>query len=242
MVASESYADDLVGPYFDSHARGLDKRARMLKRRRQWQAVSRGLLRRTLDASLAFIVIIALLPLLALISLMIKLADGGPVLFSQERLGKSGKRFRCYKFRSMRPDAEAHLKIVLAADPDLRREWELNHKLRADPRITPLGDFLRRSSLDELPQLFNIVAGNMSIVGPRPIVETEIQRYGRWYRYYTAVRPGLTGLWQVSGRNDVDYRRRIAMDRLYVTTRSINSYVWILCATVPAVLTRRGSC
>jgi exopolysaccharide production protein ExoY len=176
-----------------------------------------------------------------LIGALIKLQDGGPVLFTQERIGKGGVRFRCHKFRSMRPDAEARLASILSSDPALRREWELSQKLTQDPRITALGDFLRRSSLDELPQLFNILKGQMSLVGPRPIVESEIRRYGRWYRYYTTVRPGLTGLWQVSGRSDVDYRRRVAMDRLYVRTRSLNSYVWIVCATLPAVLIRRGS-
>jgi exopolysaccharide production protein ExoY len=163
------------------------------------------------------------------------------VLFAQKRNGRGGRRFRCYKFRSMRPDAEIYLKQLLSTDPVLRREWEQTHKLKQDPRITPLGDFLRRSSLDELPQLFNIIRGEMSIVGPRPIVDSEIHHYGRWYRYYTRVRPGLTGLWQVSGRSDVSYRRRVAMDRLYVRTRSLNSYVWILLATAPAVLMRRGS-
>jgi lipopolysaccharide/colanic/teichoic acid biosynthesis glycosyltransferase len=182
-----------------------------------------------------------LAPLLLLISLMIKVQDGGPILFSQERIGRHGVKFRCYKFRSMRPGAEAYLARILASNPELRRQWATDHKLKQDPRITQLGSFLRRSSLDELPQLINIIRGEMSIVGPRPIVEAEISRYCRWYRYYTMVRPGLTGLWQVSGRNDVSYRRRIAMDRLYVRTHSLTSYVTIVLATIPAVLVRRGS-
>ncbi len=192
--------------------------------------------------SLALAAIVALLPLFILISILIKMQDGGSVLFAQERVGKNGFRFRCHKFRSMWPDAEARLAAILASDPLLRHEWEASHKLKRDPRITKLGDFLRRSSLDELPQLFNILKGEMSIVGPRPIVEAEIGRYGRWYRYYAAVKPGLTGLWQVSGRSDVSYKRRVAMDRLYVRDGSILSYVGIVLATVPAVLTRRGSC
>jgi lipopolysaccharide/colanic/teichoic acid biosynthesis glycosyltransferase len=198
-------------------------------------------LRRCFDVALALAAIIVFLPLLVLIGVAIKVQDGGPVLFSQERIGKGGLRFRCYKFRSMRPDAEAYLARLLAAQPSLREEWATSRKLKSDPRITLLGDFLRRSSLDELPQLFNILRGDMSLVGPRPIVEAEVENYGRWFGFYLAVRPGLTGLWQVSGRNDVSYRRRVAMDRLYVRTRSVKRYVWIVLATVPAVLYRRGS-
>jgi lipopolysaccharide/colanic/teichoic acid biosynthesis glycosyltransferase len=198
-------------------------------------------LRRGLDLAIAICALVGLLPILALISLLIKLQDGGSVLFSQERIGERGRRFRCYKFRSMRPDAEARLAAVLAKDPELLREWAETHKLKNDPRVTLLGEFLRRSSLDELPQLINIIRGEMSVVGPRPIVKEEVARYCRWYRYYTMVKPGLTGLWQVSGRNDVNYRRRIAMDRLYVRMDSFQSYCWILVATVPAVLVRKGS-
>jgi lipopolysaccharide/colanic/teichoic acid biosynthesis glycosyltransferase len=202
----------------------------------------RGFLRRVTDCAVALAAIVALLPLFVILCVLIKIQDGGPVLFAQERIGRRGARFKCYKFRSMRPDAEAALAKVLASNPALQQEWAATHKLKNDPRITWLGDFLRRSSLDELPQLFNIVRGEMSIVGPRPIVEDEIKHYGRWYHYYTVVRPGLTGLWQVSGRSDVSYRRRVAMDRLYVCRRSPNSYLGILLATVPAVLLRRGSC
>jgi lipopolysaccharide/colanic/teichoic acid biosynthesis glycosyltransferase len=198
-------------------------------------------LRRCFDVVLALTAIVVFLPLLFLIGVAIKIQDGGPILFSQERIGKGGLRFRCYKFRSMRPDAEAYLARLLASQPCLREEWEASRKLKVDPRITLIGDFLRRSSLDELPQLFNILKGDMSLVGPRPIVAAEAENYGRWFRFYLAVRPGLTGLWQVSGRNDVSYRRRVAMDRLYVQTRSVKRYIWIVLATVPAVLYRRGS-
>jgi lipopolysaccharide/colanic/teichoic acid biosynthesis glycosyltransferase len=241
MYPSESGADALVGPRRVSDWLGDELRRLSSELTLRYGASSRGLLRRSVDFSIALAAVVALLPLLVVISVLIKLQDGGPVLFAQKRIGRSGRRFYCYKFRSMRPDAEAYLRELLAADPVLRREWEQTHKLKQDPRITPLGDFLRRSSLDELPQLFNIIRGEMSIVGPRPIVDSEIHHYGRWYRYYTRVRPGLTGLWQVSGRSDVSYRRRVAMDRLYVRTRSLNSYVWILLATAPAVLMRRGS-
>jgi lipopolysaccharide/colanic/teichoic acid biosynthesis glycosyltransferase len=196
---------------------------------------------RALDITISLMAIVLLAPAAVIIGVLIKLHDGGPILFSQERIGRHGRRFRCWKFRSMRPDAEVHLAVLLASDSRLRRQWELHRKLKDDPRITPLGDFLRRSSLDELPQLLNILLGDMSVVGPRPIVDSEIVCYDRWFRYYVAVKPGLTGLWQVSGRNDVSYRRRIAMDRFFFRAHSIGLYLSILLATVPAVLLRRGS-
>jgi lipopolysaccharide/colanic/teichoic acid biosynthesis glycosyltransferase len=196
---------------------------------------------RVLDIVISLAALVLLAPAAVVISLLIKLQDGGPILFSQERIGRDGRRFRCWKFRSMRPDAEVHLAVLLASDSGLRRQWELHRKLKDDPRITPLGDFLRRSSLDELPQLLNVLGGDMSIVGPRPIVDSEIICYDRWFRYYIAVKPGLTGLWQVSGRNDVSYRRRVAMDRFFCRAHSIKLYLQILLATAPAVLLRRGS-
>jgi len=211
--------------------------------RESWQAAPPlSTLRRSLDIVLSLGAIVVFAPLILLISLLIKIQDGGPVLFNQERIGRGGRRFRCWKFRSMVQDAEERLAAVLRMNPALRAEWELTHKLKGDPRITRLGSFLRQSSLDELPQLFNILAGDMSVVGPRPIVEAEIEKYGRWFRYYTAVTPGLTGLWQVAGRSDVSYRRRVAMDRLYTRLNSLQSYLVIVLATVPAVLARRGAC
>jgi lipopolysaccharide/colanic/teichoic acid biosynthesis glycosyltransferase len=206
-----------------------------------WAALPHTRLRVAVDFALALCCLMMLSPLFVVIAVVIKLQDGGPILFTQNRLGKQGRLFRCHKFRSMRTGAERELAAVLAADPGLRREWEACHKLQEDPRVTAFGRFLRRSSLDELPQLFNVLRGEMSLVGPRPIVEAEIDRYGRWYRYYIAVRPGLTGIWQVSGRNDTTYRQRVAMDRLYVRSCSFRSYFLILYKTVPAILTRRGS-
>jgi lipopolysaccharide/colanic/teichoic acid biosynthesis glycosyltransferase len=197
--------------------------------------------RRILDISLSLAGIIFLLPLFIFIGAAVKLQDGGPMLFSQVRIGRNGRRFRCYKFRSMWPDAEERLAKVLASSPAYRAEWEASHKLKSDPRITRFGTFLRYSSLDELPQLFNILTGDMSVVGPRPIVEAEVERYGRWYRYYASVKPGLTGLWQISGRSDVAYRRRIAMDRLFCRSNSLKIYAWTILATVPSVLAARGS-
>lgn len=139
----------------------------------------------------------------------------GPIFFGHERIGLHGKRFRCYKFRSMVPEADSVLAELLASDPKARLEWEVDHKLKNDPRVTSMGKLLRKSSLDELPQLWNVLKGDMSLVGPRPITFGETSKYGRGLRYYLKTRPGLTGLWQVSGRNDVNYSRRVALDRKY---------------------------
>ena len=196
---------------------------------------------RTLDVLGAAILLIFILPVYALIALMVRLEDGGPVYFAQERIGRGGKRFRCLKFRSMAVDAEAQLQKLLATDPAARRAWELDRKLKDDPRITRIGKLLRTSSLDELPQLINVLRGEMSLVGPRPIVEAEVERYGRHFRKYCSIRPGLTGLWQVSGRNDVSYRERVVLDVAYVRNRCVRLYFRVLFKTIPAVLARRGS-
>jgi exopolysaccharide production protein ExoY len=181
-----------------------------------------------------------ILPLMIGIALAIRAHDGGPVFFRHRRVGRNGKAFYCMKFRTMSVDAEARLKELLATDPAARAEWARDFKLRHDPRVTPIGRFLRRSSLDELPQIFNLMRGEMNLVGPRPIVEAEIVRYGWRYRHYCAVKPGITGLWQVSGRNDVSYRARVAMDRLYARRRCTLLDIRILAATLPAVVSKRG--
>lgn len=198
--------------------------------------------RQLLDAAIAFIALVALAPLYLLVALCVSLTSRGPVLFRHRRIGKGGRSFDCLKFRTMVEDSAERLAELLARDPAARAEWEATHKLRNDPRITPLGAFLRQSSLDELPQLFNVLLGEMSLVGPRPIVAGEVHRYGYRFRHYCSVRPGLTGLWQVMGRSDTDYRTRVAMDVTYVATRSLLFDFKILLATVPAVLLRRGSC
>ncbi|MDP3658695.1 sugar transferase [Phenylobacterium sp.] len=192
-------------------------------------------------AMVTLTIAVFIMPLLLVIALLIMAQDGGPALFRHRRLGKGGKPFYCLKFRTMVVDAETQLAGLLAADPELRQEWQNAHKLRHDPRVTPLGRFLRRSSLDELPQLFNLLRGEMSLVGPRPIVEAEVDRYGWRFRHYCAVTPGITGLWQVSGRNDISYRTRVAMDTLYARRKSPLFDAWLLISTLPAVLRRRGS-
>jgi len=196
---------------------------------------------RILDVSLVLVLFLLLAPLLLAVAVCVKVQDRGPVIFAQGRLGKGGRKFRCLKFRSMAPDAENRLGDYLGRNPIARDEWARNHKLRIDPRVTPLGVYLRRYSFDELPQLWNVLVGNMSIVGPRPIVDDEIQKYGRRYRYYCAVKPGITGLWQVSGRNAVSYRRRVAMDTIYARRKSLVWDVKLLVLTVPAVLLGKGS-
>ena len=196
---------------------------------------------RFLDIILATALLLFLAPVLLAIAAAVKMQDGGPILFAHARIGRHGRSFGCLKFRSMVVDAEARLQALLASDANARAEWARDHKLRRDPRITPLGLFLRKSSLDEFPQLINVLRGEMSLVGPRPIVSAEIMRYRHRFKTYCAVRPGVTGLWQVGGRNDVDYRRRVAYDVLFVRTRSVPLYFSVLIRTVPVVLFRSGS-
>jgi len=198
-------------------------------------------LSRALDVSLAAALLLALLPVMLLFCLAVFLQDGGLPIFVHRRVGRGGRLFPCLKLRTMVRDADARLRHLLDTDPIARAEWLLDQKLRRDPRITPLGQFLRKSSLDELPQLINVIWGHMSLVGPRPIVPDEATRYGRYMQCYCAVRPGITGLWQVSGRNDVSYRRRVAMDTLYSRTRWVGGDISIMVRTIPVVLASRGS-
>lgn len=197
--------------------------------------------REIFEPVLALIAIMVAAPIMLLVALVVMLQDAGNPIFVQQRIGRGGVSFPCLKFRTMVVDAQVQLERLLALDPLAAREWAIDQKLRHDPRITPLGAWLRKTSLDELPQLFNIFAGHMSLVGPRPIVDSEISRYGRYFSHYTSVRPGLTGLWQVSGRSNLTYRRRVVIDTVYVRTRTLALDIAILLRTVPALLTRRGS-
>ena len=200
-----------------------------------------GAARRVLDIVIAGALMILLAPLLFVVGALVWAQDGGPYLFAHERVGLGGKGFKCLKFRTMLTDSETRLATLLATDPAARAEWSRDHTLRNDPRITRLGRFLRRSSIDELPQLLNVLRGEMSLVGPRPIVQAEVARYGRRISDYTNVKPGITGLWQVSGRNNTTYRRRIALDSVFGRKVSVGLYLKILVMTVPAVLLSRGS-
>jgi lipopolysaccharide/colanic/teichoic acid biosynthesis glycosyltransferase len=175
-------------------------------------------------------------PVLLSVALLVKLTSPGPVFFVQKRIGRRFQRFGCIKFRTMELDADRRLQALLDSCPQMRAEFDKDHKLRRDPRITPIGQFLRRTSLDELPQCWNILLGDMSVVGPRPIVEQEIPRYGPAMEQVLSVRPGLTGLWQVSGRNNVSYQRRVLLDLTYVNRRSLGLDLRILWRTVSVVL------
>jgi len=182
-----------------------------------------------------------LLPFLMFIALLIKITSPGPVLYKQKRLGSDGKHFYTYKFRSMAIDADQKLQKMLASDPLLKKEWEENHKLFNDPRITKLGRFIRRTSIDEFPQLINILKGEMSLVGPRPIVDAEIEKYGEDYKRVFSIKPGLTGLWQVSGRSDTNYLDRVAYDVYYLQSWSVWLDLWIIFKTFGVVLFGKGA-
>ena len=184
---------------------------------------------------------LAILPFLILLSILIRLDSPGPAFFTQRRVGRGGRHFHIFKFRTMRSDAEAYLARLLRENPGLARQWEENQKMMEDPRITKMGRWLRATSIDELPQLINVLLGQMSLVGPRPIVDAEVARYGRDYGTYRHVRPGITGLWQISGRNRVDYDQRVLLDVAYVRNWSIYMDLWILGRTVFEVL-QRGGC
>lgn len=193
------------------------------------------------DAAFALALLIFLAPLMLAVAALIAASEGGSPIFVQKRIGRGGRPFNCLKFRTMQRDAESRLAHVLQRDPEARAYWETHRKLPVDPRVTPVGRFLRLTSLDELPQLINVLRGEMALVGPRPIVEAEIPRFGRYFRYYCSVRPGLTGLWQVSGRNRLTFRKRVAMDVAYVKARRLTLDLKILVLTVNAVVLQKGS-
>jgi Undecaprenyl-phosphate galactose phosphotransferase WbaP len=202
---------------------------------------SAGALKRLIDVVVSGFILIALAPLFVLIAAVIKLTSAGPVLYSHVRHGRQGKTFKALKFRTMVANADRVLLEYLDKHPQYVLEWQRDHKLRDDPRVTRIGRWLRRFSLDELPQIFNVLAGQMSLVGPRPIVQAEIQKYGRGYGLYTRVLPGLTGLWQISGRNNTTYEERVAFDEYYVRNWSIWMDTYILLRTVSVVLTAEGA-
>ena len=195
---------------------------------------------RMLDMFCACLAVAFLFPMMLIAAALVWLFDPGPVLFAQTRIGAGGRPFRCYKFRTMAVDAEARLTELLRTDPVARAEWEADRKLRNDPRIVGIGGFLRKSSLDELPQLLNVILGDMSLVGPRPIVAGEVALYGRYFAHYCSVSPGITGLWQISGRNDVAYRRRVALDVTYCRTKSLRGDIAIMLLTIPRIMAARG--
>jgi exopolysaccharide production protein ExoY len=203
--------------------------------------VNERLSKRTFDCICAFVLAAFFLPLFVFITLALLIQDGRPIFFRQRRIGAGNKEFWCLKFRSMSIDADRILAHHLATDPAAKAEWEDYHKLRSDPRVTRLGALLRRSSLDELPQLINVLRGDMSMVGPRPITRDEIQRYGDRFHDYLRCRPGLTGLWQVSRRDRVSYSRRTEIDSLYVGNWSLRRDILIMAKTVVTVVRGTGA-
>ena len=202
--------------------------------RRPWRG------KRVFDIVTVLMISLLFAPVILIVCLCL-LVTRGPMLFGHKRVGRDGRLFTCYKFRTMIPNAEEVLVKLLASQPELRAQWAADHKLVDDPRITLVGRFLRKTSLDELPQLWNVLKGDMSLVGPRPIVQEEMLRYGNMIRYYLAVRPGITGLWQVSGRNDTSYEDRVILDRAYVLSSSFAIDFGILLGTIGRVLNRSGA-
>jgi lipopolysaccharide/colanic/teichoic acid biosynthesis glycosyltransferase len=196
--------------------------------------------KRAFDVVGAGLAILCLSPLLATI-IACAYASGGSPLFRHRRVGRGGVFFDCVKFRTMVTDADRVLQNLLNSDRQVNEEWLRDHKLRDDPRITRFGRFLRRTSLDELPQLWNVLRGEMSLVGPRPVVPDELRRYGRKVATLLSARPGITGLWQISGRTNTDYRRRVALDVYYVRSRSVILDAYILVKTLRVVFTTRGA-
>ena len=181
-------------------------------------------------------------PLFSTIALLIKLTSRGPIFYKQERVGRGGELFFCYKFRSMFRDADRRLHAMLATDLQMRAEWQATFKLKTDPRVTPIGKFLRKSSLDELPQFWNVLRGELSVVGPRPVVRKEAEEYlGARAIKILSVKPGITGLWQVSGRNNTTYEERLALDELYVDKRNFWLDLALIARTPLAMLRSNGA-
>ena len=199
-------------------------------------------LKRTIDYLLSLVLFFLTIPLFIFITILIKITSKGPVIFSQERIGKGGKTFRCYKFRTMYEDAEEKLKQVLETNPGAKAEWETKYKLTNDPRVTPIGKFLRKTSLDELPQIFNVLKGEMSLIGPRPVTKEELDKYYKENaKLYCLIPPGITGLWQVSGRSNLTYEERVSLDCWYIRNWSLWLDLVILLKTVKVVLKGEGA-
>jgi Undecaprenyl-phosphate galactose phosphotransferase WbaP len=198
-------------------------------------------IKRCIDITIIIIGGMVILPFLLLIALIVKLTSKGPVLYGHTRIGQGGRHYKVYKFRSMAIDADQKLQTLLDSDSSIKKEWEDSHKIKDDPRVTPFGKFLRATSLDEFPQILNVLKGDMSLVGPRPVVDEEIKKYGEDFARIFSVRPGITGLWQVSGRSDTDYSDRVAFDTYYLQSWSIWLDIWVLYKTFGAVLNKKGA-
>ncbi|MFV3129077.1 sugar transferase [Niveispirillum sp. KHB5.9] len=222
------------------HAAAIDQRQTREPRSRALREPATRISKRMFDIAAAGTLLALLSPMFLVLAVIAK-RDGGPMLFGHRRVGARGRTFKCWKFRTMVPNAEAVLARLLATDPKAREEWERDFKLRDDPRVTKIGRFLRTTSLDELPQLLNVLAGDMSLVGPRPIVQDEVRRYGAAFHDYARCRPGITGVWQISGRNDTGYGERVELDKEYARNWTFFSDLRVLLRTPAVVLRRDGA-
>lgn len=213
----------------------------MLKIRNQLARRRNRVIKRIFDLLFTICGGLCILPFLLVIAVMVAFDNKGNVIFAHRRIGRGGKEFKCYKFQTMIPNAQEALEKYLAENPEARKEWEESFKLTNDPRVTKLGNILRKTSLDEMPQLWNVIKGDMSLVGPRPIVAKEIERYGEYFREYAMVTPGITGMWQASGRSDTTYEERVEMDTWYVRNWSVWIDLMYLFKTVKIVFTGKGA-
>ncbi len=205
-----------------------------LKKKRTFKFYN--LIKSLFDLLVSFLFLFSFLPFFLIISLLIKLSSRGPIFFLQKRIGKNNIPFKCIKFRTMHPEANDILENLLTKDLLLKREFEETHKIKNDPRITTIGKFLRKTSLDELPQFINVLRGEMSIIGPRPIVKEEKKKYGKNFKKVSLIKPGITGLWQVSGRNNLTYKRRVLLDLNYVENYNFKMDLRILFRTFGVIL------
>ncbi len=242
-VKNISFVPDLIGTPMSSAELSIlfSEKILMLNLRNNLSRPYNRIFKRVFDLTLTICGGLIISPILLAIALAVAIENRGHVIFAHKRVGAAGKKFNCYKFQTMVPDAEARLEKYLAENPDARREWDETFKLTNDPRITGLGSWLRRTSLDELPQLWNVIRGEMSLVGPRPIVQAEVPKYGKNIREYYMVLPGITGMWQVSGRSDTTYPERVAMDTWYVRNWSVWIDIMYLFKTFKAVVRGTGA-
>lgn len=243
LVEKVTFVPELFGiPAANIQARGLmNEQTLILEVKNNLAQRHNRLFKRIFDITATVIGGILILPVIAIVALLIYLDSPGPIVFGHKRVGQGGKEFPCYKFRSMVPNAQEALEIYLKENPAAREEWERDFKLKDDPRVTKIGKFLRKTSLDELPQLWNVLIGDMSLVGPRPIVRAEVEKYGEYINDFYLVPPGITGVWQVSGRSDTTYEERVLMDSWYVHNWSVWIDIVYLVKTFFAVIKSKGA-
>ena len=243
LVEKVTFVPELFGiPAANIQARGLMNEQTLILEVKNNLAQRRNrLFKRIFDITATVVGGILILPVALIVAVLIYLDSPGPIVFGHKRVGQGGKEFPCYKFRSMVPNAQEALEIYLKENPAAREEWERDFKLKDDPRVTKIGKFLRKTSLDELPQLWNVLIGDMSLVGPRPIVRAEVEKYGEYINDFYLVPPGITGVWQVSGRSDTTYEERVLMDSWYVHNWSVWIDIVYLVKTVLAVLKGKGA-